>query len=265
MATSIIEARGLERTYRKGPRALAGVDLDVPEGSRFALLGANGAGKSTLVRILCTLSRADAGSVTIAGKSLAAGTQALRALIGVALQDTQLDPGETARAQLRFQGRLYGLDSRAAAGRAEELLGRLGLEPVADRKAGELSGGNKRRLHAALALVHRPRVLFLDEPTVGMDPESRAAFWDEMRRLNAEERTTVFFTTQYLEEAERHGDELAVLDEGRVAYRGTVRGFAEAHAGPGGDLEAGYLSFVASRRLAAESAASATAEEAVHA
>jgi ABC-2 type transport system ATP-binding protein len=237
---------------------LAGVDLDVPEGSRFALLGANGAGKSTLVRILCTLSRADSGAATIDGKPLGVGS---RARIGVALQDTQLDPDETVRAQLRFQARLYGMAERPAAERATELIGRFGLEPAADRKAKDLSGGNKRRLHVALALVHRPRVLFLDEPTVGMDPESRAAFWAEMRRLNAEEGVTVFFTTQYLEEAERHGDELAVLDEGVVAYRGTVGGFAEAHAGPGGDLETGYLNFLEARR----GAEPRKAEEAVHA
>ncbi len=260
MPENIIEARGLTRTYRKGPRALAGIDLDVPAACRFALLGANGAGKSTLVRILCTLSRCDSGSVAIAGRPISGGSQAIRALIGVALQDTQLDPGESAHRQLAFQGRLYGLDAARAAERAEELIGRFGLEPVADRKAGELSGGNKRRLHVALALVHRPSVLFLDEPTVGMDPESRAAFWAEMRRLNTEEGACVFFTTQYLEEAEKHGDELAVLDSGLVAYRGTVRGFAAEHSGPGGDLEAGYLNFVESRRLAA-----GASEEAVHA
>ena len=172
MEHNIIELRGLERTYRKGPKALAGVDLDVPEGTRFALLGANGAGKSTLVRIMCTLSHADSGTASIGEKPLSA---AARAQVGVALQDTQLDPDETARAQLRFQARLHGMAERHAAGRADELLGRFGLGPVADRKAKELSGGNKRRLHVALALVHRPRVLFLDEPTVGMDPESRAA------------------------------------------------------------------------------------------
>ncbi len=251
MPENVIEARGLTRTYRKGPRALAGVDLDVPEACRFALLGANGAGKSTLVRILCTLSRQDSGRVAIAGRPISGGSQAIRALIGVALQDTQLDPAESARRQLAFQGRLYGFDAARAAGRAEELLARFGLELVADRKAAELSGGNKRRLHVALALVHRPRVLFLDEPSVGMDPESRAAFWAEMRRLNAEEGACVFFTTQYLEEAEKHGDELAVLDSGLVAYRGTVDGFAAAHAGPGGDLEAGYLNFIESRRRGA--------------
>lgn len=248
MSSNVIEARGVTKAYRKGPKALAGVDLDVPAACRFALLGPNGAGKSTLVRILCSLSRPDAGSVTVAGHSLPGEARAARAAVGVALQDVQLDPAESVAGQLAFQGRLYGRDRSGAARRAEELMRRFGLEDLAGRKAGELSGGNKRRLHAALALVHEPTVLFLDEPTVGMDPEGRAAFWEEMRRLNAEEGRCVFFTTQYLEEAEKHGDELAVLDAGTVAYRGSVSGFASAHAGPGGDLEAGYLAFVRARR-----------------
>jgi ABC-type multidrug transport system ATPase subunit len=243
----IIELRGLAKTYRKGPRALAGVDLDIPESSRFTLLGANGAGKSTLVRILCTLLHADAGSATICGHQLSGGTAAIRALIGVALQDTQLDPDLDAPSQLRFQARLFGLSRQQAGDRAEQLIARFGLEPVAGRKAAELSGGNKRRLHVALALVHQPRVLFLDEPTVGMDPESRAAFWAEMRRLNVEEGTTVFFTTQYLEEAGRHGDQLALIDAGQIAYRGTVKDFSAAHGGPDGDLESGYLNFLAAK------------------
>ena len=243
----IIELRGLEKTYPKGPRALAGLDLDVPESSRFTLLGANGAGKSTLVRILCTLLHADAGSARICGLSLSSGTAAIRALIGVALQDTQLDPDLDAGAQLRFQARLFGLSRQQAAARADQLIARFRLEPVAGRKASDLSGGNKRRLHVALSLVHQPRVLFLDEPTVGMDPESRAAFWTEMRRLNTEEGTTIFFTTQYLEEAGKHGDQLALIDGGLIAYRGTVKDFSIAHGGSDGDLESGYLNFLAEK------------------
>ena len=217
MAQPIIEARGVTRTYRKGPQALKGVDLDVAAGARFALLGPNGAGKSTLTRILCTLSRHDAGTVRIDGLPLGGDTAAIRARIGVALQDVQLDPEASAREQLCFQARLFGLDAAAAAVRAEELVGRFGLAEAAGRKAKDLSGGNKRRLHVALALVHRPKLLFLDEPTVGMDPEGRATFWQEIRRLNREEGTTVFITTQYLEEAQRHADELAVIDDGRLA------------------------------------------------
>ncbi len=248
MTRLIIEARGLRRTYRKGPEALKGVDLAVPEGSRFALLGPNGAGKSTLTRILCTLSRPDAGTVRIDGLPLAHGSAEIRSRIGVALQELQLDPLATPRDQLRFQGRLFGLDGQRAKARAEELLIRFGLQEVATRKSREISGGNQRRLHVALALVHKPRLLFLDEPTVGMDPEIRASFWAELRRLNHDEKTTVFFTTQYLDEAEKHADELAVIDAGRVAYRGTVAGFVADQAAAAGSLEAGYLRFLEARR-----------------
>ncbi len=253
MDKPIIEVRSLERTYRKGPRALKGVSLDVARAARFALLGPNGAGKSTLTRILCTLSRGDSGSVRVDGIPYSGGTQRIRSRIGVALQDIQVDPESTARDQLRFQGRLYGMDARAAADRAEELLARFGLADAAVRKAKDLSGGNKRRLHVALALVHRPGILFLDEPTVGMDPEARALFWGEIRRLNREEGVTVFFTTQYLEEAERNAESLAVIDDGLVVYRGTPGDFArEFAAGDGsgkpGSLEEGYLAFVEARR-----------------
>jgi ABC-2 type transport system ATP-binding protein len=249
----IIEAHGLKRTYRKGPEALKGVDLVVPEGSRFALLGPNGAGKSTLTRILCTLSRPDAGTVRIDGLALAQGSAEIRSRIGVALQELQLDPLATPHDQLCFQGRLFGLDGRRAKARAEELVLRFGMQEVATRKSKELSGGNQRRLHVALALVHKPRLLFLDEPTVGMDPEIRASFWAELRRLNRDERTTVFFTTQYLDEAEKHADELAVIDAGRVAYRGTVAGFVADQAATAGSLEAGYLRFLEARRLQSDS------------
>lgn len=249
MSDSIIEVRSLTRTYRKGPRALRGVDLDVARGARFALLGPNGAGKSTLTRILCTLSRPDSGTVRIDGHELSGNTARVRASIGVALQEAQIDPQTTARDQLVFQGRLYGMDGRAARARAGELLGRFRLEENAERKAKDLSGGNKRRLHVALALVHGPKLLFLDEPTVGMDPEMRALFWAEMRALNREDGTTIFFTTQYLEEAERNAESLAVIESGAVAYRGDPDDFTRRYAGTdGGDLEAGYLGFLESRR-----------------
>jgi len=244
MAELAIEARAVTRTYRKGPRALAGVDLEIAAGARFALLGPNGAGKSTLTRILCTLSRHDTGSVRVDGITLGKDSASIRERIGVALQDLQLDPEASPRTQLVFQGRLFGLDSAKAAARAEELLARFGLVEIADRKVKDLSGGNKRRLHVALALVHRPRVLFLDEPTVGMDPEGRAAFWQEIRRLNREEGTTLFFTTQYLEEAEKHAEELGVICGGKLAYRGTVRGFLDEHCTDEGSFEDGYLRFL---------------------
>jgi ABC-2 type transport system ATP-binding protein len=248
MSRPIIEARRLWRTYPKGPQALRGVDLDVDEGARFALLGPNGAGKSTLTRILCSLSRADTGTVHIDGIPLAGNTTRVRARIGVALQELQLDPASTAGEQLCFQGRLFGLDRPTAARRASELLERFGLTEAAGRKAKDLSGGNKRRLHVALALVHRPRLLFLDEASVGMDPEIRAVFWSELRRLNRDEGTTVFFTTQQLDEAEKHAEQLAVIDDGLLAYRGTVRDFVDRHPAAEGDLEAGYLCFIEARR-----------------
>ncbi len=259
MNEMMIEARGVRRTYRRGPRALAGVDLTVPERARFALLGPNGAGKSTLTRILSTLSKADAGTVAIDGIPLRAGATAVRARIGVALQDLQLDGEASAEAQLRFQGLLYGLSARAASDRAAELLERFGLAEAARRRAKDLSLGNQRRLHVALALVHRPRLLFLDEPTTGMDPEIRSRFWTELRRLNREEGMTIFFTTQYLEEAEKHAVDLAVIDGGTLAYRGTIADFVAAHAAEG-SLEEGYLRFLEARR-----SARAIEKEAIHA
>jgi len=269
MPDSIIEARSLERSYRRGPRALKGVDLDVERGSSFALLGPNGAGKSTLTRILCTLSRADAGTVRISGRLLAGNSLQARAGIGVALQDLQVDPLTAARDQLAFQGRLYGMDRRSALARADELLGRFGLADAAARKAKDLSGGNRRRLHVALALVHRPELLFLDEPTVGMDPEIRLLFWEELRRLNREEGTTIFFTTQYLEEAEREAGSLAVIESGIMAYQGDPGDFARRYAAKGGDgsLEAGYLGFLESRRPkgASPDAQADSDQEAAHA
>ncbi len=264
MRRSMIEASGLERTYRRGPRALAGVDLEVAEGARFALLGPNGAGKSTLTRILSTLSKADAGTVRIDGIPLKGTTAGVRSRIGVALQELQLDGESSVRSQLRFQGLLYGLGSSAADSRAEELMERFGLTDARDRKAKDLSGGNKRRLHVALALVHRPRLLFLDEPTTGMDPEIRALFWAELTRLNRVEGTTIFFTTQYLEEAEKHAEELAVIDWGVIAYRGTIADFVAAHGRDDG-LEAGYLRFLEARREKPAALKESARPEAVHA
>ncbi|MFA6504762.1 MAG: ABC transporter ATP-binding protein [Treponemataceae bacterium] len=246
MTKHIIEARGIERTYRKGPKALKNVDLVVKEGSRFALLGPNGAGKSTLIRILCTLSRADAGTVRIDDIPLKGNTVPIRSRIGVALQEAQIDPTSTVRAQLLFQGRLYGMDTKKAKERAADLESRFGLNESSNRKAKDLSGGNLRRLHVALALVHFPKLLFLDEPTVGMDPEVRALFWEELLRLNREEGTSILFSTQYLEEAEKHAEDLAIIDEGIMTYRGTVKGFIDEHGSGilGEGLEEGYLAFL---------------------
>lgn len=252
MTNAAIEVRGVTRTYPNGKRALDGLDLEVGEGARFALLGPNGAGKSTLIKLLATLGTPDGGEVRLGGERLGSSSRRARERIAVALQEVQLDPEASAREQLRFQGRLFGLGRKAAEERADELIRRFGLGEEEGKKAKELSGGNKRRLHIALSLVHRPRLLILDEPTTGMDPEIRAAFWAELRRLNVEEGVTVFFSTQYLEEAERHADELAVLDRGRIAYRGGVAAFiafsaAEA-AAEKADLESSYLKFLEATR-----------------
>jgi ABC-2 type transport system ATP-binding protein len=225
---------------------LDGVDLVVPRGSRFALLGPNGAGKSTLTKVLCTLTEPDAGEIVVAGHDVRRERVSVRRSIGVALQEVTLDPGATPQELLTFHARLFGTRRTEAARIAEALLERVQLEAEAHKRVATLSGGNQRRVHVALALVHQPSILFLDEPTVGMDPEGRELFWTEMRRLNAEEGCTLFLTTQYLEEAERHADQLAIIAGGRIAYRGDLESFnalSEFHS-----LEDRYLAFIRSTR-----------------
>ena len=245
-----IVARGVTKTWRTKRTkrrsdaatvaALRGVDIEVPEGARFALLGPNGAGKSTLTKVLCALVTCDEGEVCVAGHDVR--HTALHRSIGVALQNLTLDPESTPIELFSFHARLFGSSWSEARTVAEDLVERFHLTSEAGKPVKELSGGNARRVHVALSLVHRPRILFLDEPTVGMDPEGRELFWNEMRRLNREERCTLFITTQYLEEADRHADELAVLRDGTVRYRGAVRSF-NALAGSG-SLEERYLAFI---------------------
>lgn len=245
-----IRAEGVTKWWRpkKGTPILGldEVDLVVPPGSRFALLGPNGAGKSTLTKVLCTLTAPDAGEVVVAGHDIRRERVAVRRSIGVALQEVTLDPNATPRELLTFHARLFGASGREAQGIAKGLLERFELQEEAEKKVAALSGGNQRRVHVALALVHRPSILFLDEPTVGMDPEGRELFWKEMRRLNAEEGCTLFLTTQYLEEAERHADQLAIISDGRIAYRGDIESFnvlSESHS-----LEERYLAFIRSTK-----------------
>lgn len=257
METNAINVEGVTKRYGADVVALEGVDLAVPMGARFALLGPNGAGKSTLVRILCTLTNPDSGTVRVVGEELAQASGRIRSRIGVALQDLAIDPEARVQDQLAFQCRLYGEGKAAATVQAWELAERFGLAECAGRPARELSGGTRRRLHVALALAHRPSVLFLDEPTVGMDAEIRGRFWDELLRLNREEGMTLFFTTQYLEEARRYAEELAVLESGHIAWRGTVEGFL-GQAGSGGGLEEAYVAFLESYRTVGT-------EEALHA
>jgi ABC-2 type transport system ATP-binding protein len=200
--------------------AVRGVDLSVLSGEVFGFLGPNGAGKSTTVRMLTTLLSITSGRAYVAGVDVARDPDAARRRIGVALQEAGLDPRQTGRELLVLQGRLFGISPGAAATRAEELLALVELEDAADRRIKGYSGGMKRRLDLASALVHEPEVLFLDEPTTGLDPASRLTVWDEVRRIN-ERGTTVFLTTQYLEEADHLCDRLAIIDDGRIVREGT--------------------------------------------
>ncbi|MFN8222938.1 MAG: ATP-binding cassette domain-containing protein [Gaiellales bacterium] len=216
-----IVVQGLVREFRKGPRAVDGIDLHVAPGEIYGFLGPNGAGKSTTVLMLTTLLPPTAGSATIAGYDVVKEGQKVRATIGAALQEAALDPLLTARDHMRLQTTLQGLPKGVRRPRGDELLERVGLSEAADRRVGGYSGGMKRRLDLALALVHRPRVLFLDEPTTGLDPQSRTALWDEVARLSREDGVTVFLTTQYLEEADVLADRVGIIDHGRIVAEGT--------------------------------------------
>ncbi len=218
-----VEATGLVKRYtgRDGTvEAVRGVDLAVAEGEVFGFLGPNGAGKSTTVRMLTTLTTITAGSARVAGHDVAAEPDAVRRAIGVALQEAGLDPRQTGRELLVLQAQLFGIASSEAARRARELLELVDLVEAADRRIKGYSGGMKRRLDLASALVHEPEVLFLDEPTTGLDPASRLTVWDEVRRINAR-GTTVFLTTQYLEEADALCNRLAIIDRGEIVSQGT--------------------------------------------
>ena len=215
-----IVVEGLVRTYPGGLTAVDGVDLAVAPGEIYGFLGPNGAGKTTTVRILTTLLRPTAGRALVAGHDVVSDAAGVRRSIGVALQEAALDPLMTGRELLALQGALHGLRRGEAQARGSELLGRVELEDAADRRLGTYSGGMRRRLDLALALVPRPRVLFLDEPTTGLDPASRAALWREVRQLN-DDGTTVFLTTQYLEEAEQLADRVGIIARGRIVAEGT--------------------------------------------
>jgi ABC-2 type transport system ATP-binding protein len=221
-----IEARGLVKTY-SGPgrkserlRALDGLSLSVPAGTIYALVGPNGAGKTTTVKILTTLSTPDEGSATVEGTDVLASPARTRTLIGVVAQRSGADPMATGRENLILQGHLYGLTTRSAKRRADELLDRFQLADAAGRFVRGYSGGMQRRLDVALGLVHRPRVLFLDEPTTGLDPEARTAMWQEISKLAEVDQITVLLTTHYLDEADRLAARLAIVDHGRVVAEG---------------------------------------------
>ncbi len=216
-----IEVRGLVREYKKGPRAVDGIDLTVEPGEIYGFLGPNGAGKSTTVHVLTTLLPPTAGTALVGGYDVTKDGPKVRGLIGVALQEAALDPLLTARDHLRLQATLQSVPKAQRSSRAEELLHRVGLEDAADRKVSGYSGGMKRRLDLALALVHSPRILFLDEPTTGLDPQSRTDIWNEVALMRREAGVTVFLTTQYLEEADVLADRVGIIDAGKIVAEGT--------------------------------------------
>ena len=216
-----IEVEGLVREFKKGPRAVDGIDLSVAPGEIYGFLGPNGAGKSTTVHMLTTLLPPTAGTARVAGHDIVTEGAAVRDAIGVALQEAALDPFLTAREHMRLQAGMHGIEKLAARRNGDELIERVGLAEAADRKVGGYSGGMRRRLDLALALVHEPRLLFLDEPTTGLDVQSRTALWDEVQRLASSHGVTVFLTTQYLEEADALADRVGIIDTGRLVAEGT--------------------------------------------
>ena len=216
-----IEVRGLVREFKNGPRAVDGIELAVVPGEIYGFLGPNGAGKSTTVHMLTTLLPPTAGTATVAGHDIIEEGPEVRDAIGVALQEAALDQYLTAREHMRLQAGMHGIPKAEALRRGDELIERVGLTEAANRKVGGYSGGMRRRLDLALALVHGPRVLFLDEPTTGLDVQSRTALWDEVARLANDEGVTVFLTTQYLEEADSLADRVGIIDSGQIVAEGT--------------------------------------------
>ena len=216
-----IEVRRLVREYKKGPRAVDGIDLTVEPGEIYGFLGPNGAGKSTTVHVLTTLLPPTAGAALVGGYDVVKDGPRIRGLIGVALQEAALDPLLTARDHLRLQATLQSVPKEQRSSRADELIHRVGLVEAADRKVQGYSGGMKRRLDLALALVHTPRILFLDEPTTGLDPQSRTDIWNEVALMRREAGVTVFLTTQYLEEADVLADRVGIIDAGKIVAEGT--------------------------------------------
>jgi ABC-2 type transport system ATP-binding protein len=219
--TNSIEAENLVRVFKKGPRAVDGIDLRVEPGEIYGFLGPNGAGKSTTVLVLTTLLPPTSGTARVGGYDVVSEGPQVRRTIGAALQEAALDPFLTGRDHLRLQTAMHGISGQERIDRTRELLERVGLSEAADRKVAGYSGGMKRRLDLALALAHRPRILFLDEPTTGLDVQSRTALWEEVGRLAKEDGVTVFLTTQYLEEADVLADRVGIIDHGRIVAEGT--------------------------------------------
>lgn len=216
-----IDVRSLTRVFKNGPRAVDAIDIQVKPGEVYGFLGPNGAGKSTTILMLTTLLPPTSGTALVAGYDIVREGRKVRAAIGAALQEAGLDPLLSGREHLRLQAALHSLPRQERAQRVDQLLGQFGLSEAAGRKVIGYSGGMKRRLDLAMSLIHRPRVLFLDEPTTGLDPQSRSAIWEEVRRLAREEGVTVFLTTQYLEEADALSDRIGIIDHGKIVAEGT--------------------------------------------
>jgi ABC-2 type transport system ATP-binding protein len=232
-----IEVEQLAREFRKGPRAVDGIDLSVAPGEIYGFLGPNGAGKSTTVLMLTTLLPPTSGRATVGGYDIVRDGAQVRASIGAALQEAALDAILTGREHLLLQATLQGMPKADRVRRAGELLERVGLTEAADRRVGGYSGGMKRRLDLALALVHGPRILFLDEPTTGLDLQSRSALWEEVARLAHDEGMTVFLTTQYLEEADALADRVGIIDRGRIVAEGTPTQLKDEIGSPSVEIE----------------------------
>jgi len=218
--TAAIEAHALRRVFGEN-EAVAGVDLAVRAGEIYGFLGPNGAGKSTMVKMLCTLLAPSSGTATVAGFDVASQAGDIRLRIGVALQDSSIDGKQTGREMLNLQGELYGLNKADIKRRMGDVIGLVDIGSAIDDRVETYSGGMKRRLDLAMSLIHKPQILFLDEPTTGLDPASRTAVWNEVRKLNTEEGMTIFLTTQYLEEADELADRVGIIAAGKLEVEGT--------------------------------------------
>ena len=219
--SDIISVENLVEVYSDGTKAVDDISFKVKEGEFFGFLGPNGAGKSTTIKILTTLLRKTSGSVTISGHNIETDASDIRKIIGVQSQDTTVDGDLTGRENLTLQGHFQQLESSKLKNRVNDLLKLVELESAADKRARNYSGGMKKRLDLATALIHEPRLLFLDEPTTGLDPQSRTAIWSYLQKLNKEEGTTIFLTTQYLEEADKLCQRLSIIDFGKIVASGT--------------------------------------------
>ena len=246
--TNPIEAEGLTRVFGD-LTAVNSINLSVNEGEVFGFLGPNGAGKSTAVRMLTTLLKPSDGSAKVSGYDVATEANMVRKNIGVALQDAAIDPLMTGNELLKLQAVLHGIPRQEGRSRCAELLERVGLTAAGDKRVGTYSGGMRRRLDLALSLVHRPKVLFLDEPTTGLDPTSRVALWEEVRTLNKEIGTTVFLTTQYLEEADQLAQRIAIIDNGRIVREGSPATLKAGVGAPTLRVDVTDADFVAAKEI----------------